>query len=154
MRRILVLIAILALMPIGSAQAHPGRTDANGGHNCRVGACAGTYHYHNGGGSSSTPQPSTYTKPRTPIVHTETITREEAVDFKKTTQFDYREYSDFIHKLNDGQNGKRLITTEITYTDGKETGRSDIKNEITLHSQRMKLQCKAAEACRMQGSME
>lgn len=28
--------------------AHPGRTDANGGHNCYVGSCAGTYHYHNG----------------------------------------------------------------------------------------------------------
>jgi len=29
--------------------AHSGRTDSSGGHNCRVGSCAGTYHYHNGG---------------------------------------------------------------------------------------------------------
>lgn len=42
-----------------SASAHPGRTDANGGHTCRTN-CAkwgledGEYHYHNGGGSSST----------------------------------------------------------------------------------------------------
>jgi len=31
------------------ALAHSGRTDSSGGHNCYVGACAGTYHYHNGG---------------------------------------------------------------------------------------------------------
>lgn len=32
------------------SSAHSGRTDSNGGHNCNVGSCAGTYHYHNGGG--------------------------------------------------------------------------------------------------------
>ena len=26
--------------------AHPGRLDSSGGHNCNVGACAGTYHGH------------------------------------------------------------------------------------------------------------
>jgi len=41
-----------------SASAHPGRTDANGGHTCRTN-CAkwglknGQYHYHSGSGSSS-----------------------------------------------------------------------------------------------------
>lgn len=34
--------------------AHSGRTDSFGGHNCYVGSCAGTYHYHNGGNSGST----------------------------------------------------------------------------------------------------
>lgn len=42
--------------------AHSGRTDSSGGHNCNVGSCAGTYHYHNGG---YTP-PSTWVVP-TPI---------------------------------------------------------------------------------------
>lgn len=46
-------------MPV-LAEAHPGRTDANGGHYCRTN-CAkwglenGEYHYHNGGGSNSKP---------------------------------------------------------------------------------------------------
>ncbi|MEI7026517.1 YHYH domain-containing protein [Paenibacillus sp. y28] len=40
------------------ADAHPGRTDAKGGHTCRTncekwGLEYGEYHYHNGGGSSS-----------------------------------------------------------------------------------------------------
>ncbi|CAG9620327.1 excalibur calcium-binding domain-containing protein [Sutcliffiella rhizosphaerae] len=46
------------------AEAHSGRTDSNGGHNCSEksiakGLCTG-YHYHNGGGSSggSTPAPA------------------------------------------------------------------------------------------------
>ena len=49
---------IVLLMMITPISAHPGRTDANGGHYCRTN-CAkwglrdGEYHYHNGGGSSS-----------------------------------------------------------------------------------------------------
>jgi hypothetical protein len=56
---ILVVLFFLgvALAFTGTTHAHSGRTDANGGHNCYVGACAGTYHYHNGGG---------YTPPSTP----------------------------------------------------------------------------------------
>ncbi|OMD72389.1 hypothetical protein BSK48_08085 [Paenibacillus odorifer] len=62
MKRIFVssfISLVLLLMP-ALADAHPGRTDANGGHNCRTN-CAkwglenGEYHYHNGGGSDSKP---------------------------------------------------------------------------------------------------
>ena len=31
---------------LGPASAHGGGLDWQGGHNCRVGACAGTYHCH------------------------------------------------------------------------------------------------------------
>lgn len=130
MKKILTLIAILTIVPISSVQAHSGRTDSNGGHNCNVGACAGTYHYHNGGGPSPAPQTPKYVAPRVPVVRTSTVTREEAVDFKKTSRLDYREYPNFIQKIKDGKNGKRIITTNITFTDGKETSRSDTKNEI------------------------
>lgn len=44
-----------SILTVSATMAHGGRTDANGGHNCNVGACAGTYHYHNGGG---TPPPA------------------------------------------------------------------------------------------------
>jgi hypothetical protein len=43
-----LLIAILSFFNFLS-YAHGGRTDSNGCHNCRTGACAGTYHCHNGG---------------------------------------------------------------------------------------------------------
>lgn len=134
MKKILTLIAVLIIVPASSVQAHSGRTDANGGHNCYVGACAGTYHYHNGAGSSHAPQTPKYVapKPRVPVVRTGTVTREEAIEFKQTIRIDYREYPNYIRKISDGRNGKRIITTNITYTDGTETGRSDVKNEIIV----------------------
>jgi len=45
MNKAILVIAIL-LTPFTSF-AHSGRTDSSGGHNCRTGSCAGTYHYHN-----------------------------------------------------------------------------------------------------------
>ncbi|WP_339316845.1 MBL fold metallo-hydrolase [Paenibacillus sp. FSL R10-2734] len=62
MKRIIVSIfmsLVLLLMPV-LAEAHPGRTDGDGGHYCRTN-CAkwgledGEYHYHNGGSSDSKP---------------------------------------------------------------------------------------------------
>ncbi|WP_342480006.1 MBL fold metallo-hydrolase [Paenibacillus sp. FSL L8-0340] len=55
----LFLTFVLVLLPI-VANAHPGRTDSDGGHYCRTN-CAkwglqdGEYHYHNGGKTKSTP---------------------------------------------------------------------------------------------------
>jgi len=58
-----VLLPVLLLAFSISASAHPGRTDANGGHTCRTncekwGLQYGEYHYHSGssagGGSGST----------------------------------------------------------------------------------------------------
>lgn len=53
----IVLFMLTILLP-SITNAHPGRTDSNGGHTCRTN-CAkwglkdGEYHYHNGNGSSS-----------------------------------------------------------------------------------------------------
>ena len=35
--------------------AHGGGLDQSGGHNCYVGSCAGTYHYHRGSGGDNNP---------------------------------------------------------------------------------------------------
>lgn len=48
--------------------AHPGRTDSNGGHHCwtnceRWGLEYGEYHYHNGGNSTGSTTPETPAKP-------------------------------------------------------------------------------------------
>ncbi|GAB6930707.1 hypothetical protein JCM10914A_46900 [Paenibacillus sp. JCM 10914] len=57
-----IITGSLALLLVFSSasivSAHPGRTDANGGHRCwtncsKWGLEYGEYHYHNGGGSSS-----------------------------------------------------------------------------------------------------
>ncbi|MBJ9989269.1 MULTISPECIES: copper amine oxidase N-terminal domain-containing protein [Paenibacillus] len=52
------LALILVLSSASIVSAHPGRTDANGGHTCwtncsKWGLEYGEYHYHNGGSSSS-----------------------------------------------------------------------------------------------------
>ena len=39
-------IMAVSLLAISPAQAHSGGIDWQGGHNCRVGSCAGTYHCH------------------------------------------------------------------------------------------------------------
>ncbi|MGJ7922004.1 YHYH domain-containing protein [Neobacillus sp. LXY-4] len=59
MKRVLFLTCIFIATLGLSVQAHPGRTDSNGGHTCRTncgdwGLSSGEYHYHNGGGSTST----------------------------------------------------------------------------------------------------
>ncbi len=57
---ILVSVAIVAIVGIilpSAIFAHSGRTDSSGGHNCNVGSCAGTYHYHNGGTPPPPPPP-------------------------------------------------------------------------------------------------
>ncbi len=46
----MIVTLFLFLVSVSPVIAHSGRTDSSGGHNCNVGACAGTYHYHNGGG--------------------------------------------------------------------------------------------------------
>jgi hypothetical protein len=58
MKKTLPLIFLLFLLSVGSTDAHPGRTDANGGHTCRTncdkwGYGYGEYHYHGGGGGST-----------------------------------------------------------------------------------------------------
>ena len=63
----IALMLVLFFFPVQMLEAHPGRTDANGGHTCRTncekwGLQYGQYHYHNGGGSSS-PSKSTAPNP-------------------------------------------------------------------------------------------
>ena len=46
----LLLVSVCTYIPsVYTALAHGGGLDSSGGHNCYVGACAGTYHYHQNG---------------------------------------------------------------------------------------------------------
>jgi len=55
LKSLLFLFLLVALIAQSSppVSAHGGGLDGDGGHNCYVGSCAGTYHYHRGGGSNS-----------------------------------------------------------------------------------------------------
>lgn len=68
-RMLLTIMVLMLLLPTLQANAHSGRTDSSGGHNCsdaskKKGLCTG-YHYHNGGsaGSSSSSSSSSTSKP-------------------------------------------------------------------------------------------
>lgn len=37
---------VMTVTSLGPTYAHGGRLDSQGGHNCRTGSCAGTYHCH------------------------------------------------------------------------------------------------------------
>jgi len=48
-KRFTILFVVVSMITVGTssvAVGHSGRTDSYGGHNCYVGSCAGTYHYH------------------------------------------------------------------------------------------------------------
>lgn len=70
-RSLLFLVTlILVFIPLTTnvANAHPGKTDANGGHTCwtncaKWGLKAGQYHYHNPDGSATFTKPTTKPKP-------------------------------------------------------------------------------------------
>ena len=65
MKKYISILSIIILLLLSSTptHAHSGRTDSSGGHNCYVGACAGTYHYHNGGSGGYTPPAPRYVLP-------------------------------------------------------------------------------------------
>lgn len=48
MKTSLAIVTLVIFLIPSPVIAHSGRTDSYGGHNCYVGACAGTYHYHGG----------------------------------------------------------------------------------------------------------
>jgi micrococcal nuclease len=58
MKSTVLIICLFLLFSTIQVEAHPGRTDASGGHTCRTncdkwGYNTGEYHYHSGGGDSS-----------------------------------------------------------------------------------------------------
>lgn len=94
-----ILIGLLIVILISSQSfAHPGRTDANGGHYNRK---TGGYHYHGGGHSSSS---NSYSKPSTtyrsdysnPSVTTKpsyskpTVTRDKNGRIKRSSKVKYK----------------------------------------------------------------
>lgn len=71
------------------------------------------------------------TEARQPIVTTETVTETEAIPFSKTTREDGSLARGTSRITVAGVDGVRTKTYDITKTDGKETGRKLVKEEVT-----------------------
>lgn len=81
-------------------------------------------------GDADTPSPSTSPSPSpTPVTRTET--KAETVAFQEETKEDGTLTKGQTKVSQEGIDGERTITYEVTTLDGKETSRKEIKNEIT-----------------------
>jgi len=129
-------IALLSIFSINTVSAHSGRTDSSGGHNCNVGACAGTYHYHNGGSGYTPPAPKPAPTPAPVVapvlsITTEIVTEEESIIYKTKTEDNAEILKGETVVEQEGENGVKTITYEVTYTDGVETNREKTGEEVT-----------------------
>lgn len=67
----------------------------------------------------------------TPVKTVRDTTREEGVDYRTITKYDFREYPGYMKIKQTGSTGVRTITTTISLTDGVETSRADTSNSVT-----------------------
>ena len=129
-------IIIVLLMAITPISAHPGRTDANGGHysrtNCaKWGLRDGEYHYHNGGGSSSSSSSSgSKSSSKSSSPSSKTPSAPKVIDYTKqgeTAGYNYK-------KANPDASKEDLMGKDQTYVNGYNTGFSNAENELTTVS--------------------
>ena len=130
---------IVLLMMITPISAHPGRTDANGGHYCRTN-CAkwglrdGEYHYHNGGGSSSSSSSDSSSSSSSTdsgsSSTSQTQSTPQVVYYTKqgeTAGYNYK-------KANPDAGKEDLTGKDQTYINGYDTGFTNAENELTTLS--------------------
>lgn len=66
-----------------------------------------------------------------PVVETKEETKTEAVSFKTITKEDGNLAKGKTQVSQEGEDGERTTVYKVTYTDGKETDREEVSNEIT-----------------------
>lgn len=153
-----ILLSFVFLLAIATpAMAHPGRTDANGGHTCRTncgkwGLNYGEYHYHNGGTTKKTSTSKTiHTKTET--IYVDPYTQAEALiktaesyagSLKWETSYDYRvsKYSSnpvsqidmkLYNKTKSAINAAKANSNVLLYSDLEE--RLNVLNDIYIRTQ-------------------
>jgi len=127
--------------------AHPGRTDANDCHTCQTnctekyGIPYGFYHRHNPirpcfeentqttTESISKPAPQNISIPA-PKIEIKTEKATEIIKFETKQQDDPNLSKGEQKVITEGKDGKKEVTFEVTYTDGKETNRKQISEII------------------------
>ncbi len=59
------------------------------------------------------------------------VTKEETVEYTIKTKYDSTKESDYSVVKHEGKNGKKAVTTEITYVNGKKIGEEVVNSEVT-----------------------
>lgn len=116
----IMFVLLMFVLPINT-EAHPGRTDGNGGHTCKTnctekwGMPYGHYHYHNGGKSSSSSTssvkksaPTVTKKESQKVKETKAKKEAEAIKAKEIAKAEEDGYND---GLKDGYNNTKNIRT-------------------------------------------
>ncbi len=134
----ILLSLLLALLP-NYVDAHPGRTDKNGGHHCwtncaKWGLEYGEYHYHNGSGAKSSS--SNTVKKSVPSSKENQAQKAKEAAAKKEKQIAQAEQDGYNDGLRDGYNSTSDIGTSNYqgaynkgYKKGLEKGIAKLTNE-------------------------
>lgn len=89
----------------------------------------------NSSSSHKIEQTATPTPSPTPKVEVKTETKDEPVSFETKEEQTNTLSKGKTQVKQEGKDGKKVITFEVTYTDGKETSRKQTKEEVTEQSQ-------------------
>jgi len=132
---LLFMFAVLALFNPVYVQAHGGGLDGSSGHNCNVGYCAGTYHYHYGGDTSTDyDNPEGYVEPAPtpqPVVTTTTEVENIVIVFETVEEKSSELFIGEREVKQKGVNGNTAVTYTITLTDGRQTNKSKSSEKTT-----------------------
>ncbi len=138
------LLIFLLLIPSQSS-AHPGRTDANGGHTCRTncekwGLEYGEYHYHNGGNSGGSggavkketpppaPAPATTEKVTPPPAQAPKVDQKKLEEQRKQEELE-RKRAEEEEKARQKARQKAIKDRGLGEKEGAEKAKDDFENE-------------------------
>ncbi|HDR7892090.1 YHYH domain-containing protein [Bacillus toyonensis] len=140
-KKLLLTTSVALLIAPISAYAHPGRTDANGGHTCRTncekwGLEYGEYHYHNKPASSSgatSPAPS---QNNNGAVEAE---KQRAAEAQRKAEEERQRVAEEQRKAEEArkqEEAKRQVDMEKGQLEGEKNGETDFKagkNDVQVH---------------------
>ncbi|EEL24728.1 hypothetical protein bcere0017_5890 [Bacillus cereus Rock1-3] len=140
-KKLLLTTSVALLIAPISAYAHPGRTDANGGHTCRTnfekwGLQYGEYHYHNKPASSSgatSPAPS---QNNNGAVEAE---KQRAAEAQRKAEEERQRVAEEQRKAEEArkqEEAKRQVDMEKGQLEGEKNGETDFKagkNDVQVH---------------------
>ncbi|MCU5393139.1 YHYH domain-containing protein [Bacillus toyonensis] len=140
-KKLLLTTSVALLIAPISAYAHPGHTDANGGHTCRTncekwGLQYGEYHYHNKPASSSgatSPAPS---QNNNGAVEAE---KQRAAEAQRKAEEERQRVAEEQRKAEEArkqEEAKRQVDMEKGQLEGEKNGETDFKagkNDVQVH---------------------
>ncbi|AXK16870.1 YHYH domain-containing protein [Bacillus sp. COPE52] len=152
-KKLLLTTSVALLVAPISAYAHPGRTDANGGHTCRTncekwGLQYGEYHYHNKPASSSgvtSPAPSPNNNGAVEAERQAEAQRnaeaetQRAVEAQRKAEEERQRVAEEQRKAEEArkqEEAKRQVDMEKGQLEGEKNGETDFKagkNDVQVH---------------------